>query len=179
MNIHEYQAKALLAKFGVPLLKGGVAYTKDEAMDVARKLASPVTVVKAQIHAGGRGKGKFKDDANGPGGVRIAKSIEEVGQHAAAMLGHELVTKQTGPAGKAVKRLYIEEGCDIKRELYLSLLVDRAVGRISVVASTEGGRDIESARHDTPGKIAKRAADPPAGSPSQEGRQLHRSRDLV
>ena len=107
MNIHEYQAKALLAKFAVPLLKGGVAYTKDEAMDVARKLGSPVTVVKAQIHAGGRGKGKFKDDPNGPGGVRIAKSIEEVGQHAAAMLGHELVTKQTGPTGKAVKRLYI------------------------------------------------------------------------
>ena len=120
MNIHEYQAKALLAKFAVPLLKGGVAYTKDEAMDVARKLGSPITVVKAQIHAGGRGKGRFKDDPNGKGGVRIAKSIEEVGQHAAAMLGHELVTKQTGPAGKAVKRLYIEEGCDIKRELYLS-----------------------------------------------------------
>src|ERR1700760_296747 len=112
MNIHEHQAKALVANFGVPLLKGGVAYPKDEAMDVARKLGSPVTVVKAQIHAGGRGKGHFKDDPPGKGGVRVAKSMEEVGQYAAAMLGHELVTKQTGPAGKAVKRLYIEEGCD-------------------------------------------------------------------
>src|SRR5476651_2120639 len=128
MNIHEYQAKTLLAKFGVPLLKGGVAYTKDEAMDVARKLGGPVSVVKAQIHAGGRGKG----------GVRVVKTVEEVGACAAAMLGHDLVTKQTGPHGRTVKRLYIEEGCDIKRELYLSLLVDRAVGRISVVASTEG-----------------------------------------
>ena len=100
-------------------------------MDVARKLGGPVTVVKAQIHAGGRGKGRFKDDPNGKGGVRLAKSIDEVGANAAAMLGHELVTKQTGPAGKAVKRLYIEEGCDIKRELYLSLLVDRALGRIA------------------------------------------------
>src|SRR5437899_835671 len=153
MNIHEYQAKALLAKFAVPLLKGGVAYTKDEAMDVARKLGSPVVAVKAQIHAGGRGKGKFKDDPSGKGGVRIAKSIEEVGQYAAAMLGHELVTKQTGPAGKAVKRLYIEDGCDIKRELYLSMLVDRAIGRVAIVASTEGGMDIETVAHDHPDKI--------------------------
>ena len=125
MNIHEYQAKALLAKFAVPLLKGGVAYTKDEAMDVARKLGTPVVVVKAQIHAGGRGKGRFKHDPNGKGGVRVSKSVDEVGANAAAMLGHDLVTKQTGPAGKTVNRLYIEEGCDIKRELYLSLLVDR------------------------------------------------------
>src|SRR5882757_8712632 len=124
MNIHEYQAKTLLAKFGVPLLKGGVAYTKDEAMDVARTLGGPVSVVKAQIHAGGRGKGKFTDDPNGKGGVRVVRTVEEVGACAAAMLGHDLVTKQTGPAGKTVKRLYIEEGCDIKRELYLSLLVD-------------------------------------------------------
>src|SRR6478609_9352674 len=133
MNIHEYQAKALLAKFAVPLLKGGVAYTKDEAVDVARKLGAPVVVVKAQIHAGGRGKGRFKDDPNGKGGVRISKSIDEVGANAQAMLGHELVTKQTGPAGKAVKRLYIEEGSDIARELYLSILVDRAIGRIAIV----------------------------------------------
>ena len=172
MNIHEYQAKALLAKFAVPLLKGGVAYTKDEAMDVARKLGSPVTVVKAQIHAGGRGKGKFKDDPNGKGGVRISKSVEEVGANAAAMLGHELVTKQTGPAGKAVKRLYIEEGCDIKRELYLSLLVDRAVSRISVIASTEGGMDIETVAHDTPEKIVKQAIDPAAGYQAYEGRKI-------
>ena len=172
MNIHEYQAKALLAKFAVPLLKGGVAYTKDEAMDVARKLGSPVTVVKAQVHAGGRGKGRFKDDPNGKGGVRVSKSVEEVGANAAAMLGHELVTKQTGPAGKAVKRLYIEEGCDIKRELYLSLLVDRAVSRISVIASTEGGMDIETVAHDTPDKIVKQAIDPAAGYQAYEGRKI-------
>src|SRR5690242_5858236 len=109
MNIHEYQAKALLAKYAVPLLKGGVAYTKDEAMDVARRLGSPVTVVKAQIHAGGRGKGRFKNEPNGKGGVRVSQSLDEVGANAAAMLGHELVTKQTGPAGKTVKRLYVEE----------------------------------------------------------------------
>ncbi len=140
MNIHEYQAKALLAKFAVPLLKGGVAYTKDEAMDVARKLGGAVTVVKSQIHAGGRGKGRFKDDPNGKGGVRIAKSIDEVGQHAAAMLGHELVTKQTGPVGKTVKRLYIEQGVDIKRELYLSMLVDRSFDnfRLSLATLTGG-----------------------------------------
>src|SRR5262249_59066485 len=141
MNIHEYQAKALVGKVGVPVLKGGVAYTRDEAMDVARKLGSPVTVVKAQIHAGGRGKGRFKDDPNGKGGVRVSKSLDEVGANAAAMLGHELVTKQTGPQGKTVKRLYIEEGCDIKRELYLSMLVDRAIGRISLVSSPTGRMD--------------------------------------
>src|SRR5882757_529593 len=172
MNIHEYQAKALLAKFAVPLLKGGVAYTKDEAMDVARKLGSPIVVVKAQIHAGGRGKGHFKDDPNGKGGVRVAKSIEEVGQYAAAMLGHELVTKQTGPTGKAVKRLYIEEGCDIKRELYLSLLVDRALGRVSFIASTEGGMDIEQVAADTPDKIVKQSVDPAAGFQGYQGRKL-------
>jgi succinyl-CoA synthetase beta subunit len=172
MNIHEYQAKILLAKFAVPLLKGGVAYTKDEAVDVARKLGSPVTVVKAQIHAGGRGAGRFKDDPKGKGGVRVVKSIDEVASSAAAMLGHDLVTKQTGPAGKTVKRLYIEEGCDIKRELYLSLLVDRAVGRISVVASTEGGMDIETVAHNTPDKIIKQAIDPAAGYQGYQGRKI-------
>ena len=172
MNIHEYQAKVLLAKFAVPLLKGGVAYTKDEAMDVARKLGGPVTVVKSQIHAGGRGKGRFKNDPDGKGGVRIAKTVEEVGANAAAMLGHELVTKQTGPAGKMVKRLYIEQGCDIKRELYVSLLVDRAVGRIAVIASTEGGMDIESGAHETPEKIVKQAIDPAAGYQGYQGRKI-------
>jgi len=172
MNIHEYQAKVLLAKFAVPLLKGSVAYTKDEAMDVARKLGSPVIVVKSQIHAGGRGKGRFKNDPDGKGGVRLAKSVDEVGANAAAMLGHELVTKQTGPAGKTVKRLYIEEGCDIKRELYLSLLVDRAAGRIAVVASTEGGMDIETVAHDTPEKIVKQAIDPAAGFQGYQGRKI-------
>src|SRR5882672_9022188 len=172
MNIHEYQAKALLAKFAVPLLKGGVAYTKDEAMDVARKLGGPISVVKAQIHAGGRGKGRFKDDPDGKGGVRISKSIDEVGANASAMLGHELVTKQTGPAGKTVKRLYIEEGCDIKRELYLSMLVDRAVGRVAVVASTEGGMDIETVAHDHPEKIVEQAIDPAAGFQAYQGRKI-------
>jgi succinyl-CoA synthetase beta subunit len=172
MNIHEYQAKALLAKFAVPLLKGGVAYTKDEAIDVARKIGTPVTVVKAQIHAGGRGKGHFKDDPSGKGGVRVSKSVDEVGANARSMLGHELVTKQTGPAGKMVKRLYIEEGCDIKRELYLSILVDRAVGRISIVASTEGGMDIETVAHDTPEKIVKQAIDPASGFQAFEGRKI-------
>jgi succinyl-CoA synthetase beta subunit len=172
MNIHEYQAKALLARFAVPLLKGGVAYTRDEAMDVARKLGGPISVVKAQIHAGGRGKGRFKNDLDGKGGVRIAKSVEEVGASAAAMLGHDLVTKQTGPAGRTVKRLYVEEGCDIKRELYLSLLVDRAVGRVSVVASTEGGMDIETVAHDTPDKIVKQSIDPAAGFQAYHGRKI-------
>src|SRR3954467_15773633 len=172
MNIHEYQAKTLLAKFAVPVLKGGVAYTKDEAMDVARKLGTPVVVVKAQIHAGGRGKGRFKDDPNGKGGVRVSKSIDEVGANAQAMLGHELVTKQTGPTGKAVKRLYIEEGCDIKRELYLSILVDRAVGRISIAASTEGGMDIETVAHDSPEKIVKQSIDPASGFQAFAGRKI-------
>ncbi|TAJ38474.1 MAG: ADP-forming succinate--CoA ligase subunit beta [Reyranella sp.] len=172
MNIHEYQAKVLLAKFAVPLLKGGVAYTRDEAMDVARKLGSAVTVVKSQIHAGGRGKGRFKNDPDGKGGVRLAKSVDEVGANAAAMLGHELVTKQTGPAGKTVKRLYIEEGCDIKRELYLSLLVDRAAGRVAVIASTEGGMDIETVAHETPQKIVKQAVDPAAGFQGYQGRKI-------
>ena len=172
MNIHEYQAKVLLAKFAVPLLKGGVAYTKDEAMDVARKLGSALTVVKSQIHAGGRGKGRFKNDPDGKGGVRLAKSIDEVGANAAAMLGQELVTKQTGPTGKTVKRLYIEEGCDIKRELYLSLLVDRAVGRIAVIASTEGGMDIETVAHETPEKIVEQTVDPAAGFQGYQGRKI-------
>ena len=172
MNIHEYQAKALLAKYAVPLLKGGVAYTKDEAMDVARKLGGPVTVVKAQIHAGGRGKGRFKNDPDGKGGVRVSKSVEEVGENAAAMLGHDLVTKQTGPAGKTVKRLYIEDGCDIKRELYLSMLVDRAIGRVAVIVSTEGGMDIEAVAQDHPDKIVEQGIDPAAGFQAFEGRKL-------
>jgi succinyl-CoA synthetase beta subunit len=172
MNIHEYQAKALLAKYAVPLLKGGVAYTRDEAMDVARKLGGPIIIVKSQIHAGGRGKGRFKDDPNGKGGVRVAKSIEEVGQHAAAMLGHELVTKQTGPTGRIVKRLYIEDGCDIKRELYLSMLVDRSIGRIAIIASTEGGMDIEAVAHDTPEKIVEQAIDPVSGYQAFQGRKI-------
>ncbi len=143
MNIHEYQAKGLLQKFGVAVPKGGVAYTPQEAEKVARGLKGPVYVVKAQIHAGGRGAGKFKGDDKGKGGVRLVKSPEEAGQEAAAMLGHVLVTKQTGPKGREVKRIYVEEGCDIKRELYLGMLIDRKTARVTVMASTEGGMEIE------------------------------------
>ena len=126
MNIHEYQAKTLLAKYGVPVPRGGVAYSPDEAREVATTLPGPVYVVKSQIHAGGRGAGRFKSDPDGKGGVRVVKSIDEVAENAKAMLGQTLVTKQTGESGKDVKRIYIEEGADIQRELYLALLVDRA-----------------------------------------------------
>ena len=163
MNIHEYQAKALLAKFGVAVPRGGVAYTAEEAVDAAKGLGGPVWVVKSQIHAGGRGAGRFKSDPNGKGGVRVVKSIEDVRDNAKAMLGQTLVTKQTGPAGKQVKRLYVEEGCDIKRELYLSLLVDRASSRVTVIASTEGGMEIEEVAAHQPEKIITVAVDPAQG----------------
>jgi len=163
MNIHEYQAKALLAPYGVAVPRGGVAYTPDEAVKVARELGGDVAVVKAQIHAGGRGAGHFANDPNGPGGVRLARTTDEVKSHAAAMLGQTLVTKQTGPDGREVKRIYIEEGCDIGRELYLSMLVDRGSSRITIIASTEGGMDIETVAHDTPEKILTVAIDPVTG----------------
>ena len=163
MNIHEYQAKTLLARYGVAVPKGGVAYTPDEAEKVARELGGAVWVVKSQIHAGGRGAGRFKDDPAGKGGVRVVKSIDEVKKNASAMLGKTLVTKQTGPKGKEVKRIYVEEGCDIKRELYLGMLVDRSSQRITVMASTEGGMDIEDVAHNTPEKIVKIAIDPTQG----------------
>src|SRR3954463_7995478 len=143
MNIHEYQAKALLARYGVAVPRGEVAYTPDEAVTAARALPGPVYVVKSQIHAGGRGAGRFKDDPQGKGGVRVVKSPEDAGEQAAKMLGHVLVTKQTGPAGREVKRVYVEEGADIKRELYLGLLIDRATSRVTIMASTEGGMEIE------------------------------------
>src|SRR3954447_19608800 len=163
MNIHEYQAKNLLKKYGVSVPRGGVAYTIPEAEQVAKELGGPVWVVKSQIHAGGRGAGRFADNPEGKGGVRIAKSVEEVGAEAKRMLGHVLVTKQTGPAGKEVKRLYVEEGCDIKRELYLGLLIDRATSRVTIMASTEGGMEIEEVAHNTPEKILKVAIDPATG----------------
>ncbi len=163
MNIHEYQAKALLAKFGVAVPRGGVAYTADEASKAAADLGGKIWVVKSQIHAGGRGAGHFADNPDGGGGVRLAKSDAEVRAHAEAMLGKTLVTKQTGPEGKEVKRIYIEEGCDIARELYLSLLVDRETSRIMIVASTEGGMDIEAEAEKTPEKIATVAIDPATG----------------
>ncbi len=154
MNIHEYQAKQLMAKYGVAVPRGGVAYTAPEAQDVAKQLGGPVWVVKAQIHAGGRGKG---------GGVKVVKSLDDVWSTAEKMLGMTLVTHQTGPAGKEVKRIYVEEGCDIKRELYMSMLIDRATSRITIMASTEGGMDIEEVAAKTPEKIHKIAIDPATG----------------
>ncbi len=163
MNIHEYQAKELLRRYGVAVLDGHVARTPEEAEAAARRLPGPVTVVKAQIHAGGRGAGRFADDPGGKGGVRLARSPAEAKAHAAAMLGHTLVTKQTGPQGKVVNQVYVEAGCDIAREIYLSLLVDRETSRVTVVASSEGGMDIEevAARH--PERILRAAIDPAGG----------------
>jgi len=172
MNIHEYQAKKLLAKYGVTVLRGGVAYTADEAEQVAKELGGPIFVVKSQIHAGGRGKGKFVGKENEAGGVRVVKSVEAVRDNADAMLGQVLVTKQTGPAGKQVNRLYIEDGCDIKRELYLSILIDRATSRVTIVASTEGGMEIEEVAHHSPEKILKVAIDPVEGYQQYHGRQI-------
>ena len=164
MNIHEYQAKQLLAKFGVAVPKGGVAYTAEEAEKVARELDGPVWVVKSQIHAGGRGKGKFKEASAGEaGGVRVVKSVEEVKANAGQMLGATLVTHQSGAAGKVVKRVYIEQGSNIARELYLSMLVDRANCCITVMASTEGGMDIEKVAAETPEKIIRVGIDPATG----------------
>ena len=164
MNIHEYQAKKLLKSFGAPVADGVAIFEVDEAKNAARSLPGPLYVVKSQIHAGGRGKGKFKElGADAKGGVRLAKSVDDVVFNAKEMLGNTLVTKQTGPAGKQVNRLYIEDGADIDRELYLSLLVDRTVGRVAFVVSTEGGMDIEAVAHDTPEKIVTLAIDPAKG----------------
>jgi succinyl-CoA synthetase beta subunit len=164
MNIHEYQAKQLLAARGVDVLTGNVVYTTQEAEAVAKTLGGPVWVVKAQIHAGGRGKGKFKEQRAGDGGgVRVVKSVEDVRDAANQMLGSTLVTHQTGPDGKEVKRVYIEQGCDIARELYLSLLVDRATSRVTIVSSTEGGMDIEEVAAKTPEKILTIDIDPATG----------------
>ena len=163
MNIHEYQAKELMRRYGIAVPDGGVAWTPDEAAKQAGKMGGPVWVVKSQIHAGGRGAGRFKNDPGGKGGVRVVKSVEEVRENADAMLGQVLVTKQTGPDGKEVKRLYIEDGCDIARELYLSVLLDRATSRVTVMASTEGGMDIEQVAEETPEKIIRVAIDPATG----------------
>jgi succinyl-CoA synthetase beta subunit len=173
MNIHEYQAKELLRGFGVPLARGAAAFTPDEAVKAAQALPGPVWVVKAQIHAGGRGKGQFKEkEAGDKGGVRIVKSAADVKAQAEQMLGKTLVTVQTGPAGRTVKRLYVEEGCDIGRELYLSALVDRATSRVSFIVSTEGGMDIEKVAHDTPEKIVTVAIDPQTGATPADGREI-------
>jgi succinyl-CoA synthetase beta subunit len=164
MNIHEYQAKALLKGYGAPVAEGVAIFSAEEAEAAAKSLPGPLYVVKSQIHAGGRGKGKFKElGPDAKGGVRLAFSIDEAKAHAKEMFGNTLVTAQTGEAGKQVNRLYIEDVADIARELYCSLLVDRSVGRVAFVVSTEGGMDIEAVAHDTPEKIHTIAIDPEAG----------------
>jgi succinyl-CoA synthetase beta subunit len=163
MNIHEYQAKSLLTKFGVAVPRGVAAFTVDEAEAAAKQLGGGVWVVKAQIHAGGRGKA---------GGVKIAKSPAEVRDFAKALLGMTLVTKQTGPQGRLVRRLYIEEGVDIRRELYLGLLVDRGSSRVTIIASTEGGTEIEEVAAKTPDKIIKVPVDPATGLMPHHARQV-------
>jgi succinyl-CoA synthetase beta subunit len=173
MNIHEYQAQELLAKFGVPVPAGFAAMSVEEAVEAAKKLPGPLWVVKAQIHAGGRGKGKFKElGPDAKGGVRLAHSIDEVHAHAEEMLGRTLVTIQTGEHGKQVQRLYITDGVDIAKEFYLALLVDRSTGRIAIVASTEGGMDIEAVAHDTPEKIETITIDPANGLMPHHGRAV-------
>jgi succinyl-CoA synthetase beta subunit len=173
MNIHEYQAKELLAKFGAPVPAGFAALTVEEAVEAAGKLPGPLYVVKAQIHAGGRGKGKFKElGPDAKGGVRLAKTLDEVKAHATDMLGNTLVTIQTGDAGKQVNRLYVTDGVDIDKEFYLALLVDRATGRVAFVVSTEGGMDIEEVAHSTPEKIHSFAVDPATGFQPHHGRSV-------
>ncbi|RDD62210.1 ADP-forming succinate--CoA ligase subunit beta [Ferruginivarius sediminum] len=172
MNIHEYQAKRLLAKYGVPVPRGNVAYTPHEAVDAAKDLGGPVYVVKSQIHAGGRGAGRFQNNPDGKGGVRICKSIDEVRDNAEEMLGQVLVTKQTGEQGKEVNRLYVEEGADIKRELYLALLIDRATSRVTIMASTEGGMEIEEVAARTPEKILREIIDPATGVMPYHARKI-------
>ena len=183
MNIHEYQAKELLAQHGIAVPAGHAAMSVEEAVEAAKKLPGPLYVVKAQIHAGGRGKGSFKEIGPGAkGGVRLAKSLDEVEANAKDMLGNTLVTVQTGDAGKQVNRLYITDGVDIAKEYYLSLLVDRASGRIAFVVSTEGGMDIEAVAHDTPEKITSFDVDPAQGFQPHHGRAvafaLHLTGDL-
>jgi succinyl-CoA synthetase beta subunit len=173
MNVHEYQAKELLAAQGIPVPAGYAALSVDEAVAAAAKLPGPLWIVKAQIHAGGRGKGRFKElGPDAKGGVRLARSIEEVGVNAGEMLGRTLVTVQTGAEGKQVNRLYVTDGVDIAREYYLALLVDRGSGRIAMVASTEGGVDIETVAHDTPEKITTITVDPAQGFQPHHGRAL-------
>jgi succinyl-CoA synthetase beta subunit len=173
MNIHEYQAKALLRSFGAPVSDGRVVLKAEDAKTAAGALDGPLWVVKAQIHAGGRGKGSFKEaDAGEKGGVRLTKSVEEAAEEAKKMLGRTLVTHQTGPAGKQVNRIYIEDGSGIETELYLALLVDRATSRIGFVCSTEGGMDIEEVAESTPDKILNFTVDPATGYQPFHGRRV-------
>jgi succinyl-CoA synthetase beta subunit len=180
MNIHEYQAKRLLHEYGAPVAGGVAVYSAEQAEEWAKKLPGPLYVVKSQIHAGGRGKGKFKElGEDSKGGVRLAKSVEEVVENAKEMLGKTLVTKQTGPAGKQVNRLYIEDGADIARELYLSILIDRTVGRPAFVVSTEGGMDIEAVAEETPEKILTLPIDPEKGVTEADAKKLNRALKLT
>ncbi|WP_421851905.1 ADP-forming succinate--CoA ligase subunit beta [Novosphingobium sp.] len=173
MNVHEYQAKELLSRFGVGIPAGIAALTVEEAVAAAKQLPGPLYVVKAQIHAGGRGKGKFKElGPDAKGGVRLAKSVEEVEAFAKEMLGNTLVTVQTGPAGKQVNRLYVTDGVDIAKEYYLSMVVDRGTGRVAMIVSTEGGMDIEEVAHSTPEKIATITVDPAQGFMPHHGRAV-------
>jgi len=179
MNIHEYQAKAVLKEFGVPVSKGIPILKASDAEAAAKELGGPVWVVKSQIHAGGRGKGKFKEASAGDkGGVRLAKSVDEVKTFVQQMLGATLVTIQTGPAGKQVNRLYLEEGADIDKEFYLSALVDRETSHIAFVVSTEGGMDIEKVAHDTPEKIITFSVDPATGVMPHHGRKVAQALQL-
>jgi succinyl-CoA synthetase beta subunit len=180
MNIHEYQAKAVLKEFGVPVSRGVPIFRAEEADAAAKQLGGPVWVVKSQIHAGGRGKGKFKEASAGDkGGVRLAKSVDEVKEFAQQMLGATLVTIQTGPHGKQVNRLYLEEGADIAKEFYLSLLVDRESSEISFVVSTEGGMNIEDVAHSTPEKIVSFSVDPATGIMGHHGRTVAKALGLT
>jgi len=173
MNIHEYQAKGLLRAYGAPVSEGRAVLRAEEAKTAAGALDGPVWVVKAQIHAGGRGKGTFREaDAGDKGGVRVTRSVEEAAEEARRMLGRTLVTKQTGPAGKQVNRIYIEDGAGIAREMYLALLVDRGTSRVSFVASTEGGMDIEEVAEATPEKILSFSVDPATGYQPFHGRRI-------
>ncbi|MFT5344221.1 MAG: succinyl-CoA synthetase beta subunit, partial [Paracoccaceae bacterium] len=173
MNIHEYQAKALLRSFGAPVSDGRVVLRAEDAKTAAGELDGPLWVIKAQIHAGGRGKGTFKEaDAGEQGGVRLTKSVEEAASEARKMLGRTLVTHQTGPAGKQVNRIYIEDGAGIETEMYLALLVDRVSSRVSFVCSTEGGMDIEQVAADTPEKILSFNVDPATGYQAFHGRRI-------
>jgi succinyl-CoA synthetase beta subunit len=180
MNIHEYQGKAVLREYGVPVARGRAIFAPEEAEAAAQELGGPVWVVKSQIHAGGRGKGRFQEPAAGPqGGVRLARSVAEVQSFARQMLGHTLVTVQTGPSGKQVNRLYIEEGAAIASEFYLSMLVDRGSGRVALVVSTEGGMDIEQVAHDTPEKIVTVTIDPATGLMPHHGRTVAKALGLT
>ena len=173
MNIHEYQAKTLLHRYGVPVSEGRIVLSADEAKRAASEVEGPLWVIKAQIHAGGRGKGSFIEaDAGSGGGVRLARSVEEAEKEAKAMLGRTLVTKQTGPVGKMVNRIYIEEGSGIEKEFYLAILVDRQSSRISFVASTEGGMDIEEVAESIPEKILSFSVDPATGYQGYHGRRI-------